>query len=209
MKPTIVRTHPARRAPTSSARSASSASRPFTKRRAAPGLMRPVHAPDLPDGESRRQRDHDLVPAGRQPDDPRRAGGLPARRRPGRHHDVGVDRRHVRRAARRVGAGPRRGRRWSSTPASATSPISRRWTSRSGRRRFSAQGTVKSDRRLGQRPGRLRRRHRPPRRRHRRRRRRRGRRPAGRGGRGRPAGQRAGGQGTEDARAAAQAANWA
>ncbi len=67
-----------------------------------------IHAADLPDGESRGQRGHRLVRARRQPDDPR-GDRVPARRRhPRRDDDVRVDGRHVRRAARRVGAGARR-----------------------------------------------------------------------------------------------------
>ena len=168
------------------------------------GLMRPYMRPIYPRPRAAGSALTDLVPAGRQPDDSCGDRRLSAGGRPGGDDDVGVDRRDVRRAARRV----RRGRtaivgliidagvRDVADLTTMDFPV---WS-----KAISAQGTVKNTPGLRQRAGRLRRA------------------PsstpatsssptsdgvvvvpqeAARGG---PAGQRPRGQGTEDARAAAQ-----
>ena len=73
------------------------------------GLMHPYMRPIYPTARMA-ARGHCLVSGRRQPDDPRRDRSLPAGRRAGRHHDVGVDRRDVRRVAGDLVPGARRRR---------------------------------------------------------------------------------------------------
>ena len=80
--------------------------RPAARARSVP-TIRPIQA----GGPDRRVGGHRVLPAGRQPDDPRRGRDVPAGRHPRRHHHLAVDRRHDRRAARHLAAGARRARR--------------------------------------------------------------------------------------------------
>ena len=108
------------------------------------GLLRPVHAAGLRRRACRRQRRHRALRPRRQPDDPCRHRRGASRRRARGRDVLRVDRRHVRRAARANRAWPMASPGWSSTPACATRPRSRRSDFPVWSKAVSAQGTSKT-----------------------------------------------------------------